>query len=231
MGPVDLAAAGASLASGFAVGFGHCAAMCGPLVGSLALAAAPGGQSRSVGGQLAYHAGRVTTYALLGAVMGATGAFLNVAGRLAGLQDAVAIGGGILLVLVGLSAAGLSAGLRRVEARLSAGLRRVVRALIDRSEGGGGSGRLYPVGLALGVLPCGASWTAFLGAAASGSPARGLVLALAFGLGTVPALLLVGAAAAAVGARLRGALYRAGGVLIALVGVLFVLRGLGLVHG
>lgn len=223
----DVATLGTALAAGFTIGFGHCAAMCGPLVGSLALAAGPAGTARSIGGQLAYHAGRLTTYALLGAVMGATGAFVNVAGRLAGLADAVAIGAGVLLVLLGVSAAGLSAGLRRIEARLSARLRRAVHALLD----GGGPGRLYPVGLVLGVLPCGASWTAFLASAGTGTPAGGLLQSLAFGLGTVPALLLVGAAAAAVGARLRGVLQRAGGVLIAGLGVLFLLRGLGLLHG
>lgn len=227
MGVVTLAALGAALAAGFTIGFGHCAAMCGPLVGSLALAAAPAGAARSLGGQLAYHAGRLTTYALLGAVMGATGAFVNVGGRLAGISDAAAVAAGALLVLVGLSAAGLSSGLRRLEARLSGGLRRVVHALVD----GSGPGRLYPVGLVLGVLPCGASWTAFLASAGTGSPAGGLLQALAFGVGTVPALLLVGAAATAVGARLRGALHRAGGVLVAALGVLFLLRGLGLVHG
>jgi sulfite exporter TauE/SafE len=130
-------------------------------------------------------------------------------------------------VLVGLSAAGLSAGLRRVEARLSAGLRRLVHALAD----GSGPGRLYPVGLVLGLLPCGASLTAFLTAAGTGSPAGGLLQALVFGLGTVPALLLVGAASASVGARLRGALHRAGGALVAALGVLFLLRGLGVLHG
>lgn len=224
---LDLAALGAALAAGFTIGFGHCAAMCGPLVGSLALAAGPAGTARSFGGQLAYHAGRLTMYALLGAVMGSTGAFVNVAGRLAGVADAVAIGAGALLVLVGLSAAGVSSGLRRIEARLSGGLRRIVRAIAD----GGGPGRLYPVGLVLGVLPCGASWTAFLASAGTGSTAGGLLQALAFGLGTVPALLLVGGAASAVGGRLRGALHRAGGVLVAAMGVLFLLRGLGLVHG
>jgi sulfite exporter TauE/SafE len=230
VGAVTLAALGTALAAGFAVGFGHCAAMCGPLVGSLALASAPRGAGRSIGRQLAYHAGRLTTYALLGAAMGATGAFVNVAGRLAGLSDAVAIGAGLLLVLVGLSAAGLSAGLRRVEARLSAGLRQVVHALVDGSLGDG-PGRLYPVGLVLGVLPCGASWTAFLASAGAGSPAGGLLLAVAFGVGTVPALLLVGVAAAAAGARLRGAIRRAGAVLIVALGVLFLLRGLGVFHG
>ena len=201
----------------------HCAAMCGPLVGSLALAAAPLGARRSLAGQLAYHAGRLTTYALLGGVLGASGAAVNLAGRLAGLQDAVAIGAGVLLVLVGLSAAGLSTRLRLLEARLSGRLSRLVRALLE----GGGPGRLYPVGLALGLLPCGASWTAFLAAAGAGSLPGGLLLALAFGAGTLPALTLVGAAATAAGVRLRGALFRLGGVLVMLLGVAFLLRGAG----
>jgi uncharacterized protein len=226
VGAAGLVTVAGALASGLLVGFGHCAAMCGPLVGSLALAAAPSGARRTLAGQLAYHAGRLTTYALVGGVMGATGAFVNLAGRLAGLQDAIGIGAGILLVVVGVSAAGLSAGLRRLEARLSARLGRLVRALLE----GGGPGRLYPVGLALGLLPCGASWTAFLAAAGAGSLPGGVVLALAFGLGTLPALLLVGAFATAAGVRLRGTLYRAGGVLVALLGVFFLLRGAGVLR-
>jgi len=226
VGSAGLVTVAGALASGLLVGFGHCAAMCGPLVGSLALAAAPLGARRTLTGQLAYHAGRLTTYALVGGVMGATGAFLNVAGRLAGLQDAVAIAAGVLLIVVGLFTAGLSAGLRLLEARLSARLARLVRALLE----GGGPGRLYPVGLALGLLPCGASWTAFLAAAGAGSLPGGLLLALAFGVGTLPALLLVGALATAAGARLRGALYRAGGLVVALLGVVFLLRGTGVLH-
>jgi len=223
MGAAGMVTVAGALASGLLVGFGHCAAMCGPLVGSLALAAAPLGARRSLAGQLAYHAGRLTTYALLGGVLGASGAAVNLAGRLAGLQDAVAIGAGVLLVLVGLSAAGLSTRLRLLEARLSGRLSRLVRALLE----GGGPGRLYPVGLALGLLPCGASWTAFLAAAGAGSLPGGLLLALAFGAGTLPALTLVGAAATAAGVRLRGALFRLGGVLVMLLGVAFLLRGAG----
>ena len=55
----------------------------------------------------------------------------------------------------------------------------------------------------------------------------GFLFALCFALGTVPALLLAGSAAALLGARLRGALYRAGGVLMILLGALFAARGLG----
>jgi uncharacterized protein len=217
-GPVVMA-----LVTGFLGSFGHCVGMCGPLVGTLALAAAPLGARRSLSGQLAYHAGRVTTYAFLGAVMGVTGSFVNVAGRLAGFQQVVAVAAGAMMVLVGLGAAGVTATLRRFEARASGKVLAVVRGVLS----GGGPGRLYPTGLALGLLPCGFSWTAFLAAAGTGSGVEGLLLALAFGLGTVPALLLVGAAGAAIGARTRGILARAGGVLVAVLGIVFLLRGLG----
>jgi sulfite exporter TauE/SafE len=209
--------------TGFLGSFGHCVGMCGPLVGSLALATAPLGARRSLPGQLAYHAGRVTTYGVVGAAMGITGSFVNVAGRLAGLQQAVAVAAGAMMVLVGLGAAGVTAALRRLEARASG----KVLSLVRRVLSGGGPGRLYPTGLALGFLPCGFSWTAFLAAAGTGSGPEGLLLALAFGLGTVPALLLVGAAGAAIGARARGLLARLGGLFVAVLGVLFLLRGLG----
>ncbi len=213
-----------AFATGLLGGFGHCAGMCGPIVGSLALATGARGARRSLAGQLAYHAGRVTTYAAVGAAMGLTGSFVNVAGRLAGLQEVVAVLAGVLMILLGLGVAGLSAALRRAEARASARVVRLVRGLLD----GGGPGRLYPTGLALGILPCGLSWTLFLGAAGTGRPLDGLLLALAFGLGTVPALLLVGAAGTLLGARGRGVLVRLGGVLVAVLGGVFVARGLGL---
>jgi uncharacterized protein len=203
--------------------FGHCVAMCGPLVGSFALAAAPLGARRSLLGQLAYHAGRITTYGAIGAAMGLTGSFVNVAGRLAGVQQVVSVLAGVLLVLLGAGLAGLSARLRRMEARASGKVVALVRGILD----GGGPSRLYPTGLALGLLPCGLSWTMFLGAAGTGSAAEGLLLALAFGIGTAPALLLVGVAGTAVGARARGILARAGGALVLLLGIVLVARGLG----
>jgi sulfite exporter TauE/SafE len=91
-----------ALGTGLLGGFGHCLGMCGPLVGAFGLVAPPGTPAaRVLGPQLAYHLGRVTTYALVGGAMGLTGSFVNVAGRLAGLQDAVAVLGA-LFVLRGL---------------------------------------------------------------------------------------------------------------------------------
>lgn len=217
-GPIAMA-----FVTGLLGSFGHCVGMCGPLVGSLALVTGPLGARRSLAGQLAYHAGRVTTYGAVGAAMGLTGAFVNVAGRLAGVQQAVSVGAGALLILLGLGAAGVNEALRRLEARASGR----VMALVRGALAGGGPGRLYPTGLALGLLPCGFSWTAFLGSAGTGSAVEGLLFALAFGLGTVPALLLAGVAGSAIGARARGVFARLGGVLVALLGVVLVLRGLG----
>jgi sulfite exporter TauE/SafE len=219
---------GAAAAAGLLSGFSHCLGMCGPLVASFGLSAGPvpaggarSGVARAALRQLPYHLGRVTTYGLLGALMGATGAFVDLAGRLAGLSEAAAVLAGALMIGLGLGAAGVTAALRRFEARASG---RVVEA-VRRLAGSGAT--LYPLGLLLGVLPCGVSWTIFLGAAGTGGPVPGLLLALAFGLGTVPGLLLVGAASALLGQRARGRLARASGLMVAALGLLFLLRGLG----
>lgn len=210
--------------AGLAGGAGHCVAMCGPVVASLGLAGAPGqGTLAAAGRTLPYHLGRVTTYAALGAVMGLTGSFVNVAGRLAGLSDAVAIVAGGLMLLLGLGATGVAAPLERLTSGWTARWTGGARALFA-----GGAGGLYPLGLALGLLPCGLSWTAFLGAAATGGPVQGFLAASAFGLGTVPGLLAAGLVAAAFGQRARGALRRLGGLAVALLGLHFLLRGLGL---
>jgi sulfite exporter TauE/SafE len=173
--------------------------------------------------QLPYHLGRITTYAALGALLGATGAFVNVAGRLAGLGEVMALLAGALMVALGLGAAGVTGLLRTLEANASRRLMLRLRPLLQ-----GGPSRLYPLGLALGFLPCGVSWTIFLGSAASGGPVPGLLMALAFGLATVPGLLLPALLGALVGQPTRGLLRRAGGLVVAALGVLFILRGLGL---
>ncbi len=212
-----------ALLTGFLGGFGHCVAMCGPLVLGLGIAAPPGIPARrALLPQLAYHLGRITTYGAVGAAMGLAGSFVNLAGRMAGFQDIVAVLAGLLLVGMGLGAAGHSLWVKSAEGRLAGRLLAGVRRLAGHEA----PARAYPLGLLLGLLPCGLSYSAFAAAAATGHPVRGMALALAFGLGTLPAMLLAGAVASALSARFRGLLHRAGGVLVALLGLLFILRGL-----
>ena len=222
MAPTDL---GLALATGFLGGFGHCVGMCGPIAAAVSLGAAPGRGTRgALGIHLLYNFGRVTTYACIGTAMGLAGSFVDVAGRIAGLQSAAAVLAGLVLIALGLGAAGLAGWAKRLEARSVERLLRVVRRMI----GDGGAGRGYPLGILLGFLPCGLSYSAFIGAAATGSPVRGLLFASIFALGTLPAMMLAGGVTAWLGARTRGVLYRAGGVLVAVLGLLFLLRGLGL---
>jgi hypothetical protein len=154
--------------------------------------------------------------------MGLAGSFVNVAGRMAGWQDVVAVLAGALMVAMGLSAALQSLWVKSAEGRLAGRVLSAVRKLAGHEA----PVRAYPLGLVLGFLPCGLSYSAFAAAAATGSPVAGMALALAFGAGTLPALLLAGAVVNALSFRVRGLVHRAGGVLVALLGILFVLRGL-----
>jgi uncharacterized protein len=176
-------------------GSGHCVGMCGPLV--LAMPAAGG----KVGPQLLYHGGRITTYAAIGAALGAVGAGLSLlaGGGEAALQQVARIQAGFSVVAALFL---LGFGLTRlgITGPLGAGAFSLAKLplfgrLVARLSGRGAAS-WYPLGLLMGLLPCGLSFAAFARALATGGPAQGGLLALVFALGTLPSLLLLGTAAA-----------------------------------
>jgi sulfite exporter TauE/SafE len=123
---------------------------------------------------------------------------------------------GGLLVVMGLYLGGWWHGLLRLE-RLGQGLWAYIRPL---------TGQLLPVaslraavalGMLWGWLPCGLVYSTLLWAASQGQPGHGGVLMLAFGLGTMPLLLVTGMAGAGAQRWLkrRGVRQAAGGLLIA----------------
>jgi sulfite exporter TauE/SafE len=210
----------------------HCVQMCGPIVLSFSLplgAGAPAGSRRRlVLAHLAYNAGRILTYGALGAAAGALGGALGFAGRLAGIENAAALLGGALMVVAGFLLLDLipSAQLRRLDpfgvaSRFLAPLARRVTSPTIASK--------LALGLMLGFLPCGLVYAALLKAAATGSPVTGALTMVAFGSGTVLALLAVGLASSAFGLKLGrgGARYAAVGVIV--LGAFLIWRGLGAV--
>jgi len=172
----------------------HCAAMCGPLVVALA------GTSRG-GAALAYHVGRITTYTILGGLLGAVGQQFGDAspagamGPAAHAQVILSLVSANLLLWLGLSRLGIVPEPAFLSTPASL-FGRAGRAL--RSRGAPG---LLVLGLLLGLLPCGLSWAAFARAIAAGSASQGALLVLAFGLGTLPGLVLVGTGAATLARR------------------------------
>jgi sulfite exporter TauE/SafE len=216
------------LTTGFAVGFGHCIGMCGPIVVSLSLNMK---ERPLLFPHLLYNAGRVTTYGILGGMMGLTGSFTAVAAGIAGLQKGIMIFSGVVIMAM---AVGMSGWVRlgsifgndcAPKGVVSRGFRRLAAS----------KSRLacYPLGLLLGLLPCGPVYTALIGAARAGMDAgavagffRGMGLMLAFGFGTVPALVLVGRLAGVGWLKSRALIYKASAVLMFGAGVYFVIRGI-----
>lgn len=214
----------AALLLGLAGG-GHCAGMCGGIVGALSLA--PGGRARPVAFTLAYHGGRSASYMLAGTLAGLLGqGGLALRGTL-GVQQALFAFASLALLAAGLHVAGYAPFVRRVEAAGGVIWRRVEpwsRALLPATT----PGRAAALGMLWGWLPCGMVYGALLLALGSASVAGGALVMGAFALGTMPALLAVGLFARSARDRTaRTGIRRAAGIAIALVG-LYGLVQLGL---
>ncbi len=91
-----------------------------------------------------------------------------------------------------------------------------------------------PLGLLLGLLPCGPVYTVLIASARAGMGAdsalqgflSGMSLMLAFGIGTVPALFLVGKLAGLGWIKSGYLIYKISSVLMALVGIYFIIQGI-----
>lgn len=219
----------AYLSTGFTIGFGHCIGMCGPLVVSFSLRL----KDRNILiPQLLYHCGRILTYMVLGGIMGAMGSFTMVAANIALIQKAAMFFAGVLIVFMGLSTTGwISLGKVSILDDTPSG---VLSSRVGRLTKSQSVIAYLPIGLILGLLPCGPVYTALLGAARAGMDAptvyhgilTGMALMVAFGIGTVPALFLVAKLVDMGWLKSRDIIYRVGGVLMIGVGVYFVISAI-----
>ena len=168
------------------LGGGHCAGMCGGIVGALSLQSPAGKPSFTV--HLAYNLGRIFSYTLAGLLAGAVG---YAAGNLMALQRGLYVFASLMLVALGLYLLGATQTLTFVEKGGQALWRRI-QPLTGRFLPVRGVAQALPLGMLWGWLPCGLVYSALTTALASGSALRGAATMLAFGLGTLPNLLLAG---------------------------------------
>ena len=168
----------------------HCVGMCGGIVGALSM-----GSGSKASLHLAYNAGRIASYGIAGAIVGAVGgAGLALSGQLP-VRLALFALANLMLVALGLYLMGMTRALAFTE-RLGQRLWRRLQPLSRRFLPARSVAQAFPLGLVWGWLPCGLVYSALVTALTSGSAARGAGLMLAFGAGTLPNLLLAGLLAA-----------------------------------
>lgn len=230
----------------------HCAAMCGGI--AMAIEGQGGGPKRAprvepvmlwrrrstwLRSLLILHLGRLATYCLLGAMMGTIGTaawkveILPVQRWLFGAGSALLILAGIAMMRGGSAGWGTEWLERLVARRLG--------AMLPLMKRPGGEGRVpcgepamlrrFGIGLAWGMVPCGMVYGALALALLAGNAVSGAVVMGAFGLGTLPNLLMLSGLSGQL-RRLarRPAIRTAAGLAIVGFGVAGVVRAAALPH-
>ncbi|ARV60034.1 ferric reductase [Nostocales cyanobacterium HT-58-2] len=216
---------------GFVGSFGHCFGMCGPLAVAFSLSHKQDSHWQQ---QLQFHAllnlGRMLSYVLVGAGIGALGSVLLASGQMAGigseLRHWMAIITGVLLIWFGIGQI-KSDFLPRIpllhplmQGRLHNSLSQAMVRLSQQTKW------WTPalLGMTWGLMPCGFLYAAQIKAAETGNWLIGAATMLAFGLGTLPTMLGVGVSTSLVSKDKRSQLFRLGGWVTLTIGVLTLLR-------
>lgn len=206
----------AALLMGLA-GAGHCVMMCGGIAGAF-------GQTVSPTALLFYNIGRITSYALAGAIVGLAASALGA--LMPDMLVLLRFLSGVLLLLLGLYLGGWWTFLRRLE-RLGAPFWRWLQPIAQRVRTGQSLPTIFAAGMLWGWLPCGLVYSALSWAALSGSPSQGAWLMLCFGIGTLPAMFAFGWLSRAVQSILKSHGFRqAMGLVMILYGAWVIQVGL-----
>ena len=180
------------------VGSLHCAGMCG---GFVAIAGeGVSGRARWLS-QLSYNAGRLVSYAALGAAAGSFGRAVDLAGSAAGIGRVAALASGSIMVLWGMGALLETQGVRVFRGRWA--LPRPLTEALASVRRLPAAWRGLVLGLVTTLLPCGWLYAFAVTAAGTASPIQGALLMAAFWSGNVPALLGLGVALSAIVGRVR----------------------------
>jgi hypothetical protein len=142
--------------TGLTGGAGHCLGMCGPVVTAFSMTV----RGREFVSHLLYNTGRISTYFFLGGVMGAGGSFVHFTSSMESIQRWLLTGSGIIIIIMGLSMAGLLPWRRFFEGRNPAGrfMGRFSAFLMEERS----AGVYFPFGILMGFLPCGLVYTLML---------------------------------------------------------------------
>jgi len=167
----------------------HCLGMCGSIVGILTTQLPKNKPLWPF--HLAYSGGRILSYGVAGGLVGSVGAAGLLWRDQVPIQHLLFALSSLMLIALGLYLAGLGHFVRRIEG-VGRGLWQRLQPLTRRLFPVSTPWRAFQLGMVWGWLPCGLVYSVLLTALASGSTRSGALIMLAFGLGTLPNLLLIG---------------------------------------
>jgi uncharacterized protein len=203
------------------LGSAHCLGMCGPLAVFLSAGAAEG--TNLFHRQILFSIGRVFTYCFLGAIAGFGGAWLTSRGSgFVMSQATLAILAGSVLVLMGLVTAGI---VPRPVKRLLGGLPCGATTWLKTFLSAPGWWGPMIAGVFTGFIPCGLVYAFLLKAGSTGNMGIGMLTMLAFGLGTLPLMILVGYGGKYLPLVSRAHLFRVAAWCVVVTGAISIARG------
>lgn len=162
---------------------------------------------------LYFNAGRIASYAVLGGAVGAAGKAIGISPTTTGI---LTMGAAVLMIATGLSI--LQRGPRWLRALQPRTPKFLAHKILDAS---GKEKPFMPalMGAATFFLPCGFTQALQLYVLTTGSATQGVLILLAFSLGTLPSLLALGAATTYVKGNLGKRLLKFSGALVLVMGV------------
>lgn len=203
------------------LGAGHCLGMCGGLVSAFFLKVGAG-RTAPLSALLGYHAARIAVYAGIGLIAALAGAVLVSSGRIGLAQGILQIVAGAVVILLGFDLLGL-APIRNAWG--FAPLSWLRRQFIDATQKGPIIGSLI-AGAINGLMPCSMTMAMAVKATTAPGAPEGMLLMLAFGAGTLPAMLSASALFGKLGPRLRGLLMKGAALTVIALGVSTLWQGL-----
>lgn len=198
----------------------HCIGMCGPI--AFMLPVDRSNTFRKVSQIFLYHFGRIITYSLIGLLFGLLGKSFY----LFNLQQQLSIFIGVLMIVIVLipyktfNKYNLSKPLYRFISKVKSALGKELKKKTPDT--------FLTIGFLNGFLPCGLVYMALFGALATGDAWQGSMYMAVFGVGTIPLMTTAIYFGNFLTGKVRRYITKAIPIIVVLMGLLFILRGLGL---
>ncbi len=198
----------------------HCIGMCGPI--AFMLPVNRSNNFKKVSQIALYHVGRILTYSLIGLLFGILGKSFN----LFGFQQQLSIIVGVFMIVIILipyktfNKYNFSKPLFQLISKVKTALGKELKKKSPDT--------FLTIGFLNGFLPCGLVYMALFGALATGDALQGSLYMALFGMGTIPLMTTAIYFGNFLTTKVRQYIRKSIPVVVVIIGVLFILRGMGL---